>query len=92
MSEDLHPIDDLFKSGLNGKEETPTPAVWEAIERELDKKDRKPIGGFFRLSGRAAAVALIIISGAALFAGGYFIRGAQEERRGRGQGAEARAA
>lgn len=87
MSEDLHPIDDLFKSGLNGKEETPTPAVWEAIERELDKKDRKPIGGFFRLSGRAAAVALIIISGAALFAGGYFIRGAQEERRGRGQGA-----
>ena len=82
MSEDLHPIDDLFRSGLNGKEETPTPAVWDAIERELDKKDRKPIGGFFRMSGRAAAVALIIATGAALFAAGYFIRGAQEKRRG----------
>jgi len=80
MSEDLHPLDDLFRSGLTGKVETPTPAVWEAIEKELDKKDRKPIGGFFRMSGRAAAVALIIISGAALFAAGYFIRDAQEER------------
>jgi hypothetical protein len=87
MSEDLHPIDDLFRSGLNGKEETPTPAVWEAIEKELDKKDRKPIAGFFRMSGRAAAVALIIITGAALFAAGYFIRDAQEEKKGIGQGA-----
>ncbi|MGB4773213.1 MAG: outer membrane beta-barrel protein [Chitinophagaceae bacterium] len=84
MSEDLHPIDDLFRSGLNGKEETPTPAVWEAIEKELDKKDRKPIAGFFRMSGRAAAVALIIITGAALFAAGYFIRDAQEEKKGIG--------
>ncbi|TAH01610.1 MAG: PorT family protein, partial [Sphingobacteriales bacterium] len=67
--------------------ETPTPAVWEAIEKELDKKDRKPIAGFFRMSGRAAAVALIIITGAALFAAGYFIRDAQEEKKGIGQGA-----
>lgn len=87
MSEDLHPIDDLFRSGLNGKEDTPTPAVWEAIERELDKKDRKPIGGFFRISGRAAAIALIIVTGAALFAAGYYLRGAQEEKKGIGQGA-----
>lgn len=85
MSEDLHPIDDLFRSGLNGKEDTPTPAVWDAIERELDKKDRKPVGGFFRFSGRAAAVALIIVAGAALFAAGYFIRGAQEEKKGIGK-------
>ena len=87
MSKDLHPIDDLFRTGLNGKEETPTPAVWEAIEKELDKKDRKPIGGFFRMSGRAAIVALIIISGATLFAAGYFIRDAQDEKKGIGQGA-----
>ncbi len=87
MSKDLHPKDDLFRTGLNGKEETPTPAVWEAIEKELDKKDRKPIGGFFRMSGRAAIVALIIISGATLFAAGYFIRDAQDEKKGTGQGA-----
>ena len=38
MNEDLHQIDDLFKSGFEGKEETPSPTVWENIEKELDKK------------------------------------------------------
>lgn len=77
MSEDLHPIDDLFRSGLQGKEDVPAPKVWDAIKQELDKKDRKPIGGFFHMSGRAAAIALIILGSAALFAGGYYLRGVQ---------------
>ena len=77
MSEDLHPMDDLFRTGLNDREESPTPAVWDAIEKELDKKDRKPAGGFFRLSGRAAVIALVLLGSAGLFAAGYYLRGIQ---------------
>lgn len=46
MSEDLHPMDDLFRTGLNDREESPTPAVWDAIEKELDKKTENPQGAF----------------------------------------------
>lgn len=36
MTEDLHnDIDDLFRSGLEGKEDTPSPGVWSAIEKAL---------------------------------------------------------
>lgn len=73
MSEDLHPIDDLFRSGLEGKEDAPTPKVWENIEAELDKKEKRPAAGFF---GRKVAAALVVLLGsAALFAAGYFIGG-----------------
>lgn len=80
MSEDLHPMDDLFRTGLNDREESPTPAVWDAIEKELDKKDRKPAGGFFRLSGRAAVIALVLLGSVGLFAAGYYLRGMQVAR------------
>lgn len=36
MTEDLHnDIDDLFRSGLEGKEDTPSPGLWAAIEKAL---------------------------------------------------------
>jgi hypothetical protein len=36
MTEDLHnDIDDLFRSGLEGKEDTPSPDVWAAIAKGL---------------------------------------------------------
>ena len=36
MTEDLHnDIDDLFRSGLEGKEDTPSPDVWAAIAKDL---------------------------------------------------------
>ena len=36
MTEDLHnDIDDLFRSGLEGKEDTPSLGVWSAIEKAL---------------------------------------------------------
>jgi Outer membrane protein beta-barrel domain len=36
MTEDLHnDIDDLFRSGLEGKEDMPSPGVWSAIEKAL---------------------------------------------------------
>lgn len=73
MSEDLHQIDDLFRSGLEGKEDAPSPKVWENIEAQLNEKERRPAAGFF---GRKVAAALVILLGsAALFAAGYFIGG-----------------
>jgi hypothetical protein len=73
MNEDLHQIDDLFRSGLDGKEDSPSPIVWENIERELDKKERKPVAGFFRTPGKAAAILLLFLGSAAIFAAGYFL-------------------
>jgi hypothetical protein len=36
MTEDLHnEIDDLFRSGLEGKEDTPSKSVWDNIEKSL---------------------------------------------------------
>ncbi len=75
MNGDLHHIDDLFKSGLEGKEENPTPAVWEHIEKELDKKDSRPKFFLWWNSRKIAAALLIILGSAGLFAGGYYLRG-----------------
>jgi hypothetical protein len=73
MNEDLHKMDDLFRSGLEGKEDTPSPATWENIERELDKKEHRPAAGFYWR--KVAAVLLIIFGSAVLFAAGYFAGG-----------------
>ncbi|HEX5669256.1 MAG TPA: outer membrane beta-barrel protein, partial [Chitinophagaceae bacterium] len=79
MNGDLHHIDDLFKSGLEGKEDNPSPAVWENIEKELDKKDSRPKFFFWWNSRKIAAAALIILGSAGLFAGGYYLRGLRVE-------------
>jgi hypothetical protein len=73
MSEDLHQIDDLFKSGIEGKEETPSPAVWENIEKELDKKDSRPKFFYWWNARRIAAAVIILATSAGLFAGGYYL-------------------
>ena len=82
MSENLQHIDDLFRNGMEGKEEVPAPLNWEKISRQLDEKDRRRPLLYFRLSGKAAAIALILLGSATLFAGGYLLRGyiAQKEK------------
>ena len=82
MSENLQHIDDLFRNGMEGKEEMPAPLNWEKISRQLDEKDRRRPLLYFRLSGKAAAIALILLGSATLFAGGYLLRGyiAQKEK------------
>jgi hypothetical protein len=72
MSEDLHHIDDLFRQGIEGKDETPSPAVWENIEKELDKKDSRPRFLYWWNTRRIAAAVLILATSAGLFAGGYY--------------------
>jgi hypothetical protein len=37
MSEDLHNIDDLFRNALNEHEEDPSSAVWDNLDKQLDK-------------------------------------------------------
>lgn len=77
MSKDLHHIDDIFKNGLEGKEDIPSQKVWENIEKELDqKKSRRPFL-LFPNSRKIAAILLISLGSAALFAGGYLLRGVQ---------------
>jgi hypothetical protein len=75
MNRDLQHIDDLFKSGLEGKEDSPSPAVWVNIEKELDKKDSRPKFLFWWNSRKIAAAALILLGSAGIFAGGYYLRG-----------------
>lgn len=67
---------------MEGKEEMPAPLNWEKISRQLDEKDRRRPLLYFRLSGKAAAIALILLGSATLFAGGYLLRGyiAQKEK------------
>jgi len=82
MSGDLHHIDDLFKSGFEGKEETPSPAVWENIEKELDKKDSRPKFFYWWNTRRIAAAVLIMATSAGLFAGGYYLGTRKETKAG----------
>lgn len=75
MSKDLHQIDHIFKNGLEGKEDHPSPEVWQHIEKELDqKKSRRPFV-YFPNSRKIAAILLVSLGSVALFAGGYFLRG-----------------
>jgi hypothetical protein len=81
MNKDLHQIDDLFRKGLEGKEEIPGSNVWSNIEHELDrKKDRKPVAFFFR-DRKIAGIVLAVLGSAALFAGGYLFRAHQDQQR-----------
>lgn len=82
MNEDLHQIDDLFKSGIEGKEETPSLAVWENIEKELDKKDSRPKFFYWWNTRRIAAAVLILAASAGLFAGGYYLGIKKETKKG----------
>ena len=38
MSENLHGIDDLFRSALEKVDDTPGEAVWKNIDQQLDKR------------------------------------------------------
>ncbi|HLO79973.1 MAG TPA: outer membrane beta-barrel protein [Chitinophagaceae bacterium] len=81
MNGDLQHIDDLFKSGLEGKEDSPSAAVWENIEKELDKKDSRPKFFLWWNSRKIAAAVLIFLGSAGLFAGGYYLRGVKMDNK-----------
>ena len=59
MSENLHDIDDIFKKAIERHEETPSSGVWEAIDKNLDKRKVVFLSGKYnRLRWVAAALLL----------------------------------
>jgi len=63
MNKDLHDIDDLFRSGLDTYEVTPSAGVKERLDAELDKKDAESYKK--RLIGwkRTALLLLLLLTG-----------------------------
>ncbi|MBR9913494.1 MAG: hypothetical protein GYB32_01500 [Algicola sp.] len=69
MSDKKH-IDKLFKEQLKNFEVAPDDAVWERIEKELHKEDRKKriiIPLWWKVAGVAAALVVMFTVGNALF-------------------------
>jgi hypothetical protein len=61
MDENLHNIDDIFKSGLDSHEEIPSSHVWENLEASLDKKDVVAYKKKFIVVRRIAAVLVLLL-------------------------------
>jgi len=68
MSGDLHHIDDLFRSGLEGKEEKPDDKVWTSVEQELDKNSFIAIRKKYARLRQVSAILLILLLGVTIFA------------------------
>lgn len=69
MTEDLHnDIDDLFRSGLEGKEDKPSPEVWAAIAKNLPATPPPPPAptGSAATGGLSSAAALKGLAGAVI--------------------------
>ncbi len=62
-------IDNIFKEGFKNLEATPSPRVWENIQATLkeEKKERKVIPLWIKLSGAAALLALFLTVGNSVF-------------------------
>ena len=62
-------IDNIFNEGFKDFEATPSTRVWENIQAELkkDKKERKVIPLWIKLSGVAALLALLLTVGDSLY-------------------------
>lgn len=67
MSENLHNIDDLFKKAIDQHEDTPSLKVWDAIDKNLDKKKVVSISRKYNKLKWAAAVLLLFSFGMAMF-------------------------
>jgi hypothetical protein len=67
MHKDLHDIDELFRSGLDDYEATPSAAAKEAIDAALDKKEAEEYKKRFIIWKRAALLLLLLLTGFLLF-------------------------
>lgn len=74
MKNETNRLDDLFREGMEEHLEMPSPIVWNKIEEELDKKDkRQPFVYFLSSYKKVAAIFIIGIISVSLFAGGYLL-------------------
>jgi Outer membrane protein beta-barrel domain len=75
MNKDLHDIDDLFRSELEGYEETPSAALKERLIAALDKKDAESYKKRFIGWKRMALLLLLLLSGILLYESGILKTG-----------------
>src|SRR5438093_12255095 len=68
MSEHLHDIDNLFKDPIEGHEEAPSAGVWEAIDKQLDKKRVIQIERKYSHLRKIAAVLIVLLAGMGIYA------------------------
>lgn len=67
MDENLHDIEDLFRSALEDYGETPDKNVWEAVDKRLDKDNIVSIKRKYTNLKRIAILLLFLSAGFALF-------------------------
>ena len=67
MSENLHNIDDLFKKAIDEHVDTPSQNVWDAIDKNLDKKKVVSISRKYNKLKWAAAILLLFSTGMAMY-------------------------
>src|SRR6478672_5136958 len=67
MSEPLHNIDDLFKKAIEQHDDAPSPAVWEAIDKKLDKEKVVSISRKYNKLKWVAAILLLFSAGMAMY-------------------------
>jgi hypothetical protein len=70
MLKDLHDIDDLFRSGLEGYEETPSAGLKESLIAALDKKDAGSYKKRFIMWKRASLLLLLLLAGFVVYESG----------------------
>ncbi len=75
MNKDLHDIDELFRAGLDGYEETPSSGVKENLDAILDKQDAEKYKKRFMLWKRAALLLLLLLAGFVLYESGIIKTG-----------------
>lgn len=67
MSENLHNIDDLFKRAIEEHNDTPSPQVWDSIDKNLDRKKVVSISRKYNKLKWAAAILLLFSTGMAMY-------------------------
>jgi hypothetical protein len=67
MSENLHNIDDLFKKAIDEHSDMPSSTVWDAIDKQLDKKKVVSISKKYNKLKWVAAVLLLVSVGMAMY-------------------------
>ncbi len=75
MPKDLHDIDELFRSGLDDFEATPSAGVKENIDAVLDKQDAEKYKKRFIIWKRAALLLLLLLAGFVIYESGLIKKG-----------------
>ncbi len=62
MDKNLQNIEDLFKKGLEGNEESPSEEVWNAIDQSLEKANSLKFRKKYYSLKRATAILIVMLA------------------------------